>query len=583
MPDSKLVFDFQPKPIALNFSSYPYPIFDNLSLEPNQIAYLLPKTVDEPWLTSATRFQTALGRFAQFRPMDTRLVKSVDDVQPTEQLIIIGTPKSQPGLDALNLPVSLKDNQLHDEQDKVLPPDVGVLMLATTPDEETPVLIATGNGPKGVEKAVQFLLQSRDRQIGTGQVVIVKQLSDVPSPPLREWPGYVPVKDSFQLKNLTTYDNKPYEDITVRGSDAPVIEFNFHALPDDKFQHGNTLNLRYSYGPQLNPLTSLLEVQLDGLPVAGKKLDSTTGGKQETLRVDLPEDKIRPNSKIQVRFQMDPRERQSCNRPVDQQLWGTVHTDTSFQLKRENVVRVPDLKLLQTGYPFTAPQDLSRTAIVVPKSPTKTDLLLLMEFAERLGRLSQSESVKLNVYRANKFIPQDRDQRHLVAIGTRDKFPLPQAFKSEGFTLDKLFERQRDDSRVRTLPDAEGVVKEIVSPWNRDRVLLILSGQSDTGLDQVRDLLNQDSLFFQLREDTALISAVDPNPNPYDPNAYTLEFLQRAQQKRELSEMHWQDRLLQSLSDSWLVLVPGTVVIALILYGVLQSYIKRFTRPPHKL
>ncbi|NJR65258.1 MAG: cellulose biosynthesis cyclic di-GMP-binding regulatory protein BcsB [Leptolyngbyaceae cyanobacterium CRU_2_3] len=61
MPDSKLVFNFQPQPIPMNFSRYPYPIFDTLSLEANQIAYFQPKALDESWLTATARLQAALG------------------------------------------------------------------------------------------------------------------------------------------------------------------------------------------------------------------------------------------------------------------------------------------------------------------------------------------------------------------------------------------------------------------------------------------------------------------------------------------------------------------------------------------
>lgn len=575
MPDSKIVFDFEPKPVTLDFSRYPYPLFDNLSLNPNQMAYLLPEPIEETWLTAATRFHTALGRFAQYRPVEVRLVKAIDAVKPGERLIIIGTPKNQPALKSLNLPLTLENDRWLDEQKKPLPDDVGVLMLAPTPDEKAAVLIATGNTPEAAQKAAQFLVQSRDRQISTGRVIFVRELTDVPSPPVREWDGYLPLQDTFKLKDLKTFNSEPYQDVTVRGADAPPIEFDFRALPDDKFSPGNVLNLKYSYGPQLNPLTSLMEVQLDGLPIAGKKLDAVDGVKEATYRVEIPENKIRPNSKIQVRFQLDPRERRSCNRAVDQQLWGTVHADSDFELKRENLAQMPDLKLLQAGYPFAAPQDLSRTAIVVPRKPSETDLLLLLKFGERLGRLTKSESLKLEVFRADKLPSQAQKERHLVAIGTRDQFPLPDALKSEGFALDKLFERQRDNSRIRTLPDPEGVAKQILSPWNRDRVLLILTGQTEAGLKQLHDVFNQDSLFYQLREDTALISANDSTLSPYDPNAYTLEFLQRAQQRQTLSETTWQDRLLQIIGGNWLLLIPATLVLVILLYGVLQASLDR--------
>lgn len=221
LPDSKLVFDVVPKPIQLEFSRYPYPLFDELSLNPNEIAYLLPQSLDEVWLTAATRFQTGLGRLAEFRPIDTRLVESASVIKPGERLVVIGTPKMQPGLQSLKLPLTLQQGRWLDEAKKPIADDVGVLMLTTTADQKGLVLVATGNTPAAVNKAVQFLLQPRDRQIGTGQTILVKQLSDIPTPPLRDWPGYLPNQNEFQLKDLQTQGYKPFQDITTRGADAP--------------------------------------------------------------------------------------------------------------------------------------------------------------------------------------------------------------------------------------------------------------------------------------------------------------------------------------------------------------------------
>lgn len=573
LPDSKVVFNFQPQPIALNFSRYPYPIYDNLSLEPNLIAYVPPEQIDEAWLTATARLQSSLGRLAQFRSLDTRVVKSPDQAQPNERLIIIGTPKNQPALESLKLPLSLKEDQLRDGN-KVLPPDVGVVMLTSARDARTPVLVATGNGPEGVSKAVQFLVQARDRQIGTGQVIIVKQVDAVPTPPTREWAGYLPVKDPFQIKDLKGFNDQPLSDVTVRGADAPIVEFDFRALPDDQFGPGNTVDVIYSYSPQVNPLTSLMEVQLDGFPIAGRRLDSETGAVRQTFKVNLPEDRIKPNSKLQVRFQLDPRERRSCNRATDQQLWSTVHADSQFDLNRQSGAQVPDLKLLQFGYPFAAPQDLSLTAIALPDKPNEADLLVMLQVAERLGRLSRAESVKLEVYRAGQ-LKEKKPDRHWVVIGIQSQFPMPQAFESEGFTLGGLFSRQREQSQIQTLPDGQGMMKQIVSPWNHQRVLLTLSAQTESGLLQLRDLLKRDDLFFQLREDTVLISPNVVNPSPYDPQAYTLEFLQRAREKRQLTEMEPQDLFWRMLSQNWLFLTPATIAAALILYGVFQTYLKK--------
>ena len=104
-------------------------MFDKLSLEPNRLAYLLPKDVDDVWLSAIARLQSSLGRFAQFWTIETRLVKSASDVKNSERLIIVGTPKNQPELATLKLATTIKDGQILDEKGQALPPDVGVLTL----------------------------------------------------------------------------------------------------------------------------------------------------------------------------------------------------------------------------------------------------------------------------------------------------------------------------------------------------------------------------------------------------------------------------------------------------------------------
>ncbi|HEY9614546.1 cellulose biosynthesis cyclic di-GMP-binding regulatory protein BcsB [Allocoleopsis sp.] len=581
LPDSKIVFDFTPQAASLDFNRFPYPIFDELSLFPNQIAYLLPSKVDDTWLTSTSRFQATLGRLADYRRMDTRLVKTLDEVgknvprtAPAERLIIIGTPEQQPILKSLNLSVSLKDNQLLDDKKKAFPPDVGVLMLTTTPDKKAPVLVATGNGPVGVAKAVQFLVQAKDRQIGTGQSIIVKNLTLVPTPNVRDWPGYLPNTDTFKLSDLKSRDNKPLQDVTVRGSDSPPIVFDFRALPDDQFGQGNTMTLKYSYGPQINAKTSLVEVKLDGVSLIGKRLTSIDGKNRETLRVALPGDLIKPTSKIQVDFRLDARERRSCSRVTDQQLWGTLHADTSFEVKRNNAVQLPDLERLRYGFPFAAPQDLSSTAIVVPKEPSPNELATLLEFSTRLGRLSKAKSVQLDAYTINSIPKELLKKRQLVGIGTQKTFPFPEVLKSGDFQLKDQLERQRVKSEVTTLPDSSGVIKEIISPYANDKVLLALTAQTENGLKQVQDFLRQDPLFFQLKEDTALISANTANPESYDPNAYNLEFLQR-EPKRTVDKTPVQRQVFRFVTGSWFMLGPAMVAATLILYGVVQQYLKK--------
>jgi hypothetical protein len=574
LPDSKIIFNIQPQPIPLSFERYPYPLFDTLSLESNQIAYLLPSTVDETWLTSAARLQTSLGQIAQYRNLETRLVTSTEQVNSAERLVVIGTPATQPLLSELELPVALKNKQFLDGKQMVLPNDVGILLLTTK--AKTPVLVATGNSDQAVAKAVQFLVQAPDRQLATGNVIFVNHLTSVATPTGREWRGYLPAADQFKLSDLRSLNDQPYSDLSVRGSHAPALEFDFRTLPDDRVLPGSSMTLRYSYGPQVNPLTSQVEVQLDGVPLGGARLTSVNGANNQALRVDLPPDSVKPHSKMQINFRLDPRERRSCSRVTDQQLWGKILADTSFDLRREQVVRLPDLKLLQSGYPFNAPQDLSGTAIVLPDQPTAADLLLLLDVSERLGRLSRFDSVQFSVFRASQLPSSQRQSQHLIGIGTQSHFPFPEAYQAENLALQPASGRQWQSGQVQTLPDREGVIKSIFSPWNRDHVLLALTSQTDAGLEQVRRLIDQDPLFSQLEGDTVLVSASQPNPSPYDAQDYKLEFLRQTPQ-REITTASGNNQFSRLLRSHWFVLAPGLVIAALLLYGIAQFYLQKFT------
>lgn len=578
LPDSKLVFDIQPQAVTPDFSQLPYPLFDTLSLQPNQVAYLLPQAVEDGWLTEAARLQAALGRVAQYRPLETRLVEALEQVQPDERLVIIGTPTEQAALADLKLPFSLKNKQFQDGNGKPLAADVGVLVWTTTAANRVPVLVASGNGPAGVAKAVQFLVQPGDHAIAVGHGLLIKQVSQLEPPSARQWPGYLPPQETFQLKDLTSASGEALADVTVRGSHAPALEVDFKALPDDQFQAGNEMVLRYSYGPQVNPLTSLVEVELDGVALDGERLTQLEGAEGKTLKIALPGGKITPESRLRVNFRLDPRERRSCSRVTDQQLWGTVHADTEFSLHRRAIATLPDLKLLGTGFPFTAPQDLSTTALVLPQQPRPADLQLMLAMTERLGRLSRADSVQLQVFRPETLPEAVRRDRNLIIIGTQAQFPYPEVLTSSGLGLRDQLSRQWGSSQVQALPDPEGVAKAVISPWNKERLVLALSGQTEAGLVSLTDLIRYDSLFHQMEGDTALISAQRPHPDPREPHDYQLTFLRQSPQV-QLATTPTLPWFLQLVRSHWIFLVPGTLALTLLLYGVAQFYLHRTLNP----
>ena len=328
----------------------------------------------------------------------------------------------------------------------------------------------------------------------------------------------------------------------------------------------------------MNPRTSAVEVLLDGVFIGGARLDSDEGEMRKNLKVDLPAKLVKPDSKLQVFFRMNPKEpfdKANCISPPDQQLTGTVHADTSFDLKRENSVELPNLQLMQYGFPFAAPQDLSETAIVLPQQPSSNDVLTMLAFSERLGRLSRADAVKLEVYTPNNLPPEVRKNEHLVGIGPRDNFPLHDVFKSPGFNLARSFGRGSAQASVTVPQDKQGMIKQILSPWNGDRVVLALTAQTDIGVERVQQVQSKDPWFFQLKKDTVLISSDKENPTAYDPDAYELAFFDNAPETRRIEDTNLLSKMTRMLQENWLLVPVGVVGLSLILYGIVQLYLKK--------
>ena len=574
LPTSKIVFSFLPQPVTLDFSRYPYPIADEFSPEPNQIAYLRPKTMQSDWLTAMTRYQAELGRLIGFHPLQTRVVDNISQLKTEERLVIMGTPATQPLLATLKLPFTLKEGRMLDGEQKPLPDDVGVLMLTTLPEKQIPVLVAAGNGTAGMNKAVQFLVQTKDRQLGTGQALLVNNLESPQSPEPRDWAGYLPNADRFKLSDVSIDRNAFFVDKTVRGTRAAAVEIPFQTLPGDRVLRGSTVTLDYSYSPQVNPRNSTVEVALDNITLGAEPLRARNGGRH-SFTVNLPDDVVRPDSKLYVRFMLHPQDNQVCGLEADRQLWGTVHSDTGVHLVRDTVIRLPDLNLVKAGFPLAAPQDLSTTAVVLPDQPSDAEMNLLLALSRRLGRITQSESIQLQTYLAKDVTPEVKAEKSLVAIGLSDRLPIPEALTSKGLNLNTAFLREFGTTQVQALPDGEGVVKSVVSPWNDRHVLLALTAQREQGLRDVQDLFEIDRLFGQLQGDTALIHRNQPNPSPFDPDGYSLEFLNRAPREKVVTQASLMGRIVLFLQDHWLLLPLGIVLLPLLMYGFSQIFLNR--------
>jgi hypothetical protein len=74
------------------------------------------------------------------------------------------------------------------------------------------------------------------------------------------------------------------------------------------------MTLRYSYGPQVNPRTSAVEVLLDDVFIGGARLASEEWSESTNPQGGSTRQPDQATSKIQVAFRLNPREPGQCGR-----------------------------------------------------------------------------------------------------------------------------------------------------------------------------------------------------------------------------------------------------------------------------
>jgi cellulose synthase operon protein B len=203
-------------------------------------------------------------------------------------------------------------------------------------------------------------------------------------------------------------------------------------------------------------------------------------------------------------------------------------------------------------------------------------MMTMLKFSERMGRLSRANSVEHQVYLGGAALTASiKDSKHIVAIGTGDRFPVKEVFK-DGLGLIDSISRQfgGGKTQIRTLPNADGVIKSVISPWNKERLVLALTGQTEQGLKQVQDVLGADPWFYQLQGDTALMTANTPNPSTFDPNGYQFQFLQESS-PQTLERLNPLNKVRRFLEGHFYLLPIGIIAVSLLMYGIAQRYLKR--------
>lgn len=278
------------------------------------------------------------------------------------------------------------------------------------------------------------------------------------------------------------YDTKRLDRTNHDRMYSIIIPGNFQIAPT-----GNYLDLITHHFPAIPDKPSVLSVEVNGRLLSAFAL-TESNAISNTVRITLPQGLLRTGFNP-IRIDLDTRA--TCEDPgaiVDV----SIDANSSLSFGYQQNPYPTDLSLYPL--PFTEPSLLKiPVALILPDSPTPDDLSAGATVAAGLGQMSRG-SVELVTVLASELDPDIQNNYHLIVIGQPDDNAL----------LNELaLPMPIDDT---TLYPGQGMLEEIVSPWNEFRLVLVVSGLDDEGVSKASQALNQQAHFLSMRGPVARVA-----------------------------------------------------------------------------
>ncbi len=254
---------------------------------------------------------------------------------------------------------------------------------------------------------------------------------------------------------------------------------------------GNYLDLITSHLPETPDKPSVLQIEMNGRLLSAFSL-SADNAVTNTVRINLPADLLRAGYNY-IRVELNTSA--TCEDPgaivnvlVDENSTLSFgYQQTSYQT---------DLALYP--FPFVEKSLLQiPVTIVLPDTPTSSDLSAAATVAAGLGQMSGGD-IDLTAVLASDLDSDIQSNNHLIVIGQPDDHAL----------FDELKLPLSIDST--TIEQGQGILQEIVSPWNKFRLVLIVSGLDDEGVSKASHALNRETHFLSMRGPVAIVTQLLP-------------------------------------------------------------------------
>lgn len=462
---SFLELRYAEEPLDLSLGRLPSTLLEPHTLSANRLAVLLPRRFDPATLEATALLVANFSRRPAGERVSASIVRSVQAAR--DPLLIVGTPAEQPELAVLKerLPLAFASARgrtvLRWTGGATGREPEGVVGLTTRPgSDQIPILVVSGDSGAAVLRAARSVLAPGWTASGN-----FARITTAPRPvtsSAREWPGFIPPRSLFTLADLGL------DDLTITADHNYSLTVPLNAMPDARFfDYGHRMTLRFKLNPDLAVGDARLLVQMNEITLADDTVNDTFRRSIGSVSVTIPPHALKPRNLLRI----------SWNGPTHGASQGVVAwllSTSELYLPRYHQTELPDLGLLQFQlYPFSLKGDLS-DVIVVPSGEAGAEMFAsVVALSSAFARLAPAQPLAFRVRRLAELTEAERAESHLVFLNLEDRRD-PLTALLPGWRPRLLAESLR----------GRPLIREMASPWNRDRYLLIISAPSGRLLRQ---------------------------------------------------------------------------------------------------
>jgi len=374
-PESKLVFDIQPRVLGDELGLLPAPFFEAQDLLRQEARFVLPQVTDQR-LEAAGMLASWFGALSSFRGMDVSIHSSIP--AQGHSIAILGANESLPGI----------------KMPAVTGPTVAIRSNPNNPADK--ILIVTGRDEEEIRQAAVAL--SLGAQTLSGSEVALAAPKTSPRKPY-DAPNWIDTSRAVaigellpNLKELTVNGFDPYPiriglrippDLSPwRKPSVPLRLRTYYSVPESG--SGNDVYLSIFLNDELLERIDL-EQDFESLR---QRLTSVLGVKD--LPVYLPVEALRFFPELKFKFEYPEPARAECSGVFLDPRFSSIDPDSVLDFQNtDHQLAMPDLAAFRTAlFPFTRMADLSETAVILNENPSTVEIEAYLTIMGKIGQIT---------------------------------------------------------------------------------------------------------------------------------------------------------------------------------------------------